>query len=186
MVALPAFPAVPISISRFRADGLELTIRAAGPATTAHVDLQPGAQVGLRGPLGTAGRSSDAYGRDVVIVAGGIGLAPLRPLIDAHRRRPRPLRATSALLRRAHAGRPPLPRRAGRLVGQRRIDVAVTVDRAGPEWIGPGRRRHPPVRPGDLGRRPKSTAFVCGPERMMQATATSARRPRACPATAST
>ena len=40
MIALPAFPAVPISISRFRANGIDLTIRAVGPTSTALTNLQ--------------------------------------------------------------------------------------------------------------------------------------------------
>ena len=84
MVSLPAFPPAAISISRFLApDGLELTIRAAGPATSAITALQPGATLGFRGPVGLGWPVDAAYGKDVVIVTGGTGLAPLRPLIDA-------------------------------------------------------------------------------------------------------
>src|SRR5207342_2545507 len=83
MAALPAFSAAPISVSRFRSDGLDLTIRAAGPATRAMTRLERGETVGLRGPLGRGWPVAELKGRDVVIVAGGIGLAPLRPLIDA-------------------------------------------------------------------------------------------------------
>ena len=100
MVGVPAFAIPPISISRFHPDGLELTIRAAGAATSFLTKLRRGATLALRGPLGRGWPVEDAYGRDVVIVAGGIGLAPLRPVIDAVLARPRPL-----------PGRPDLPRR---------------------------------------------------------------------------
>ena len=83
MAALPAFSAAPISISRYRPDGIELTIRAAGPATTAITRLGRGDQLRLRGPMGRGWPVEAAYGHDVAIVTGGIGLAPLRPLIDA-------------------------------------------------------------------------------------------------------
>ena len=46
----------------------------------------------------------------------------------------------------------------------------MTVDRAGPEWLGPGRRRDPALRPRDCDGCDRTVAFVCGPERMMQAT----------------
>ncbi|HSK51840.1 MAG TPA: 4Fe-4S dicluster domain-containing protein, partial [Clostridia bacterium] len=85
MIALPAYPPMPISISRYRPDGVELTIRAAGPATAMVISLGVGAELGLRGPLGTGWPLERAVGRDVVIVTGGIGLAPLRPLVDAIR-----------------------------------------------------------------------------------------------------
>ena len=76
------------------------TIRSAGAATAALTALATGAQVALRGPLGRGWPIETAIGRDVVIVAGGIGLAPLRPL---HRRGP----GRAAPVR----GRAPLPRR---------------------------------------------------------------------------
>ncbi len=84
MVSLPEHPPAAISVSRYHPpDGLELTIRAAGPATIAITALAPGAEVGIRGPVGNGWPVEEAFGKDVVIVTGGTGLAPLRPLIDA-------------------------------------------------------------------------------------------------------
>jgi NAD(P)H-flavin reductase len=168
MVALPAFPAVPISISRFRANGIDLTIRAVGPTSTALVNLHPGAKVGVRGPLGTFWPIEDAYGRHAVVVAGGVGLSPLHGLVEslvANRDR----FESVSLYYGSRTPEDQLFRQdlaswtAGKL-----IDVAVTVDRAGPEWKG---------RVGvvttlfdmmscDCSR---ITAFVVGPERMMHA-----------------
>nr|MCU0806251.1 4Fe-4S dicluster domain-containing protein [Burkholderiales bacterium] len=83
MVGLPNHPAAAISVSRYLPpDGLELTIRAAGPATTAITSLGPGDTVGIRGPVGRGWPIEPAYGKDVVVVTGGTGLAPLRPLLD--------------------------------------------------------------------------------------------------------
>ncbi len=83
MVALPNHPAAAISVSRYvKPDGLLLTIRAAGPATKAIVELPVGATVGIRGPVGIGWPHEPAYGKDVVVVTGGTGLAPLRPLLD--------------------------------------------------------------------------------------------------------
>ena len=168
MVALPAFPAVPISISRFKSNAIELTIRSVGPTSTQLINLHPGAKVGLRGPLGTFWPIEDAFGRHAVVVAGGVGLAPLRGLVDA-------LAANHdrfESVRLFYGSRTPEDRlfrddlqawSTGKAV-----DVAVTVDRAGPEWKG---------RVGvvttlfdmidcDCSR---MTAYVVGPERMMQA-----------------
>ncbi len=84
MVSLPEHPPAAISVSRYVApDGMELTIRAVGPATAAITALQPGATVGIRGPVGNGWPVEEAYGHDVVVVTGGTGLAPLRPLLDA-------------------------------------------------------------------------------------------------------
>ena len=57
------------------------TIRAVGPVTQTLCRSEPGDVLGVRGPFGTAWPLGACAGRDVVIVAGGIGLAPLRPAI---------------------------------------------------------------------------------------------------------
>ncbi len=168
MVDLPGYSAVPISISRYRPEGIQLTIRAAGPATTVITQLPVGAQLGLRGPLGRGWPTSVAEGRDVLIVAGGLGLPPLRPLIErvlAERGRFRDVRI-------AIGARTPddLVLREDTAAWRAREDVSVeiTVDRAGPDWTGPvgvvtqlfDRAPIDPIR---------TVAYLCGPERMMQA-----------------
>lgn len=72
-----------ISISGKPSDnaGLIHTVRAVGKVSEAITRLKHGQVVGVRGPFGTSWPVAEADGRDVVIVTGGIGLAPLRPLI---------------------------------------------------------------------------------------------------------
>ncbi len=170
MVELPAFATPPISISRIRPGGLDLTIRSAGPATAALTGLVAGAQVALRGPLGRGWPIDAAIGRDVVIVAGGIGLAPLRPVIEAILgERPR-----FGAIRLYLGARTPRDRlfvaEMNALAGRADVEVAEIVDRAGPEWLGQvGIVTQLFDQAGWDGSR--ATAFVCGPERMMQATA---------------
>ncbi len=164
-------PPLPISISRFLADGIELTIRGAGPATKAMCALQVGEQVGLRGPLGNNWPLDRAVGRDLVIVTGGIGLAPLRPVLHAivaDRRRFGDVklfygaRTPADLLYRDELER--WAKRDG-------IEVSLTVDRAGPDWAGRvGIVTHLFDQAAWDGT--NMIAFVCGPERMMQATST--------------
>jgi NAD(P)H-flavin reductase len=167
MVAVPAFAIPPISISRINPDGLELTIRAAGPATSFLTRLRPGAQLALRGPLGRPWPIEDAYGRDVAIIAGGIGLAPLRGLLDqVLRERDRFPSVRLYLGARTPRDRLFVPEMEA--LAAAGLDIRATVDRAGPEWLG---------RVGiitDIFRNAKPTganvtAFVCGPERMMTA-----------------
>jgi NAD(P)H-flavin reductase/formate hydrogenlyase subunit 6/NADH:ubiquinone oxidoreductase subunit I len=171
MVELPAFAAPPISISRIRADGLDLTIRAAGAATAALTTLVPGAQVALRGPMGRGWPIESAVGRDVVLVAGGIGLAPLRPVIDTVlANRPR-----FGAVRLYLGSRTPRDRlfvgEMSALASRTDLEIAEIVDRAGPDWFGRvGIVTQLFDRAGWDGSR--ATAFVCGPERMMQASAT--------------
>src|SRR5262245_58152226 len=57
------------------------TIRSVGAVSRALHDAQPGSLIGMRGPFGTNWALAEAAGRDLVIVAGGVGLAPLRPVV---------------------------------------------------------------------------------------------------------
>jgi NAD(P)H-flavin reductase len=72
---------VPISVSGDVREPPVHTIRAVGAVTEALCSLRAGDIVGVRGPFGTAWPLAEAEGRDVVVVGGGIGLAPLRPAI---------------------------------------------------------------------------------------------------------
>src|SRR5450631_1259025 len=75
---------VPISISGDPGSAggpLVHTVRAVGLATQAICDAQVGDRLSVRGPFGRPWPTAELSGRDVLIVAGGIGLAPLRPAI---------------------------------------------------------------------------------------------------------
>jgi NAD(P)H-flavin reductase len=73
---------IPISVSGDpRAGRLVHTTRAVGRVSEAICELQLGSMLGVRGPFGSSWPLATMRGRDVVIVAGGIGLAPLRPAI---------------------------------------------------------------------------------------------------------
>jgi NAD(P)H-flavin reductase len=74
----------PISIcsSPTRGRSFELCVRRAGEVTTHIHQLRPGQMVGIRGPLGRGFDLNDLYGNDLLIVAGGLGLAPARSLIQ--------------------------------------------------------------------------------------------------------
>ena len=151
------------------------TIRAVGAVTPGAVRrVRPGDTIGVRGPLRhrLGGEPAPPVG-DLLIVAGGIGLAPLRPAHCSQRSAQREVRPAIAVLvgARSTAGAD-LRARAGRPGGRRGADVQVTVkDRAADRWDGrvglvtsPARRRNRRSRGGP-------TAFVCGPEIMMRLTA---------------
>jgi len=74
---------VPISISGDPgvAGRLDYTIRSVGAVTTALINSKVGDYVAMRGPFGTSWPMETAKGEDVLLVTGGIGLAPLRPVI---------------------------------------------------------------------------------------------------------
>ncbi|MEJ2721541.1 MAG: Ni/Fe hydrogenase subunit gamma, partial [bacterium] len=83
MVYVPGIGEVPISISGDPFDPMPVihTVRAVGPVTRALCGLGKGDVVGLRGPYGSSWPIRKSAGNDIVIVAGGIGLAPLRSAI---------------------------------------------------------------------------------------------------------
>ena len=83
MLYLPGLGEIAISISGdpCHRDAVAHTIREAGNVTRAMAKLPVGSSIGLRGPFGSGWPVEESVGRDVMIVAGGIGLAPLRPAI---------------------------------------------------------------------------------------------------------
>ena len=157
-----------ISVSGNPTDRSKLvhTVRSVGSVTRGFDALAPGEAVGVRGPFGTAWPLEAARGRDVLVIAGGLGLAPLRPAILAllaHRAKYRKLvilygtRNPSMLLF------------SGDLkhwAAARDLALAITVDHADAGWRG---------RVGLITRLIASaefdpahaTALICGPEIMM-------------------
>lgn len=168
---------VPISISGdpARPDELVHTIKDVGMVTAALCRLQKGDVVGCRGPYGSAWPIAEAAGKDVIVVAGGLGLAPVRPLVY-HLRTHRSAYRRAYLLVGARTPRDLLYRRElDRWRRHQDLDVRVTVDHAGPEWTG-----HVGVVPALLSQvapdPENSVAFVCGPEVMMRFTIRELRR----------
>ena len=162
---------VPISISGDPAFPQRLvhTTRAVGAVTKGMGKLKRGDALGVRGPFGTGWPVEEAEGCDVVVVAGGIGLAPLRPAlyeILAHRER----YGRVVLLYGARTPDDILYRKQLHdWRGDFDLDVHVTVDRATSAWrgnVGVVTTLIPRV-PFD----PYNTvAMVCGPETMMRFT----------------
>lgn len=147
------------------------TVRAVGATSAAVVGLKPGAMLGVRGPYGTAWPVDEAEGADVVIVAGGLGLAPLRPAVYAvlgNRQR----YGRVAVLYGARSPRDILYlHEIERWRRRLDVDVFVTVDHADAEWRGNVGVVTKLVR--QAGFDPSNTtAMVCGPEVMMRFTAT--------------
>lgn len=83
MLYLPGAGEIAISVSSDprKTDSCAHTVRVAGNVTRALARMQVGETLGLRGPYGTSWPLADCIGRDVILVTGGIGLAPLRPAI---------------------------------------------------------------------------------------------------------
>jgi NAD(P)H-flavin reductase len=163
---------VPISISGDpdRPENLMHTTRAVGTVTKAMAELQKGDVIGIRGPYGTSWPVDRAEGYDVVFVAGGIGLAPLRPALYhvlAHRDRYGKVvllygtRSPDDILYRSE-----LEQWRSRFD----LEVHVTVDYADATWRG-----NVGVVTSLIPKAPfdplHSMAMICGPEVMMRFTA---------------
>jgi len=164
---------VPISISSppGLADTLCLTVRAAGLVSSMLARTPAGGRVSVRGPLGNGFPLEEHEGRDVLFVAGGIGLAPLRGLLwEMLLRRERYGRIV--LL---HGARTPHDLLYGWQWAQWQdagVELMLSVDAAGPDWLA---RAEPPRVIGfltalfprldlDPGR---TVAFLCGPPAMI-------------------
>jgi NAD(P)H-flavin reductase len=160
---------VPISVSGEpgTAGRLVHTIRAVGATTEAICSAEPDQMLGIRGPFGSSWPLDAARGMDVLVIAGGIGLAPLRPVLYALMTDPDAYGDASLL----YGGREPeqllFREELDRWRERPELDVHVTVDIASAEWRG-----RVGVVTGLIDQAtfdPSGTAaFVCGPEVMMR------------------
>jgi NAD(P)H-flavin reductase len=160
---------IPVSLSAAPKEPGQVvhTVRGVGPVSKALTRLRPGDAVGLRGPFGTGWPVDAAAGKDVLLVAGGLGVAPLRSAL--HRLLARRERYGRLLL--IYGTRSPedivFRRELGALRGRFDVEVEVTVDHAVSAWHG-----HVGVVTRLIARAdfdpPHSIAFVCGPEIMMR------------------
>lgn len=153
------------------------TIRAVGTVSRALHDAQPGTVIGMRGPFGTHWGLDNAVSHDLVIVAGGVGLAPLRPVVlEALNNRDRFGRVTVIAGARSRDDFLfEFDLRDWERDGS--IDLHLTVDVPVQGWPGEVGFVTEPLR--RLSVRPEiTTAFLCGPEPMMRNAANELLRKR--------
>lgn len=158
---------IPISVSAVGGAVVTHTVRSVGPVSDALTRLQRGSALGVRGPFGRGWPVAELGGKDVVVVAGGLGLAPLRPAVHhllAHR-------ADYGRLVLLYGARTPVDllftREVERWRGRFDLEVMVTVDAADRSWRGDvgvvtKLFRRLTIDPDD------AAALVCGPEIMMR------------------
>jgi NAD(P)H-flavin reductase len=169
MLTAFGFGEVPISVSGGGDGTLVHTVRAVGPVTRALHAAAPDTIVGVRGPYGTDWDVERPGARDLVFVAGGIGLAPLRPAIWAAIRSKQ--RGRIVVLVGARTPNDLLFSR-DLATWERRPDVAlgVTVDQARSGWRGNVGLVTSLIKRATFDGQ-RTTAFVCGPEVMMRVVA---------------
>jgi NAD(P)H-flavin reductase len=168
MIYVPGVGEAAISMSGSHRDPSRIThtIRAAGNVTNALARQKRGGSVGLRGPFGSSWPIDICQGKDLILVGGGIGLAPLRPVIyEVMQNRGSYGRVT--IIHGARRSSSLLFAKQYRAWEKSGIAVEPTVDRAEPDWSG-----HVGVVTLLLDRleiqRPESTVLLtCGPEVMM-------------------
>lgn len=163
---------IAISISGDSRDGGPYvhTVRVVGAVSGAIAAMEPGTVLGVRGPYGTAWPVVEAEGEDVVFIAGGLGLAPLRPAIYhvlANRTR---YGRVSILFGARHPNDMLFRHELETWRQSPDLDVEVTVDHADSDWHGhvgvvPALVPHAALDPNE------TIAMVCGPEVMMRFTA---------------
>lgn len=166
---------IPISIcSDPASESLIHTVRAVGAVSRALGKLRAGDMVGVRGPFGSSWPTDQLTGLDVVVVAGGIGLAPLRGALCDFVHRRKELGAL-VLLYGARTPEDILYRGDLERWQKKGMEIGVTVDRAGASWTGhvgvvtsliSAARFNPQ----------KTVAMICGPEVMIRYTVLELRK----------
>ena len=160
---------IPISISGLSRDGRAFchTIRDVGPASKALRRLKNGHEIGLRGPFGTHWPVEKMYGKSVIVLAGGIGLAPLMPAIRqivAERSR------FAEVLVFCGARSPKdllFASETGRWLKSKKVEISIAVDHATGVWagrVGVVTTLLPRVLPNPI----QTVAMLCGPEIVMR------------------
>ncbi len=163
---------VPISIcgNPDRPDKLVHTIRMVGAVTRAIRRLKIGDMLGVRGPYGSHWPIEKAEGKDIVVAAGGIGLAPLRPIVYHILNNREKYKRISILYGTRMPSDIIFLKELESLRGRFDVDLYVTVDRADKKWMGNVGVVTTLIKKANFDPA-NTTAFLCGPEIMMRYTA---------------
>lgn len=137
MVYVPGYGEAAISLSSDPADSERVghTVRFVGNVTRALSRLRPGDKLGIRGPFGRGWPQDACERRDIVIASGGIGIAPLRPMLYEIINNRDQYRDVTVL----YGSRSPadlLYTEEFEAWEAADIEMIVTVDRADESWLG--------------------------------------------------
>jgi len=169
-IYIPGVGEAPVSVSGIESDGVIIqTVRSIGTLTEYLFKLGRGDLIGLRGPYGKGWPMEKLKDKDVLIVGGGIGLAPLRPVIKEVERNRRDYGRLSILY---GARNPSLLLYRYEFDEYRKIpnsELLLTVDRADETWTGNVGVVTQLIPKASVDPR-NAVALVCGPEIMMRFT----------------
>ena len=161
---------VPISIASSSSEkSVAHTIRSVGAVTTLISRLRVGDSVGLRGPFGTSWPTEAARGKELLLIAGGLGLAPLRPVVLEALSTAAKFKGVKVL----YGARTPkdllYKYEYDGWRNRQGVELLVSVDRAEEGWSGNVGVVTTLFKQVDV-LAEDAAAFVCGPEVMMKFT----------------
>jgi NAD(P)H-flavin reductase len=160
---------VPVSVSGDPAKTGELTftVMAVGSVTRALCRVKPGDTIGLRGPFGSAWPVAASIGRDIIVMAGGLGLAPLRPALYQMLHN----RGGYGQLTLLYGTREPesvlFKEQLAAWCEHGSLEVDVTVDNAGHAWLGKVGVVTDLLQGRNIDHA-RTSVLICGPEIMMR------------------
>lgn len=145
----------------------EVAVRSTGIATQAMHRLKVGDKLYFRGPLGNSTISRNIYGKELILIAGGIGLAPLRSIIHT-------IRDDKTIVDRLvliYGAKTPedLIYKAELGAWSKFAEVVLTVDKADRDWTGEIGRVVDILKKTNVDK--DATALICGPPIMYEAVA---------------
>ncbi len=166
VLSVPGFGEAPFALCNSpESEYLELSIRKVGRVTEKLHSLKIGEKVGLRGPYGqgwpvTKIKNKKTERKNLLLVAGGLGIIPLRPLILA-KNKPVSTNTKIQVFYGARTVKEFLFKNEFKIWQRNGIDLQLTVDKKSPDWkgqVGPVTTLFDKFSPGD-----KAIAFLCGP-----------------------
>ena len=167
-ISMPKYGEAPISVSGIGADTIDFTIRKVGVVTNEVFERYEGQELLIRGPYGNGFVFDDYDGSELIVVAGGTGVSPVRGVIDHYAHHPEKVESLSAVV--GFKSPDDILFRDDLAYWKDRIDLRMTLDSAKGQ---PGYREGfvtavvPELTPKDLA---NTKAIVVGPPPMMRFT----------------
>ncbi|MGF7185867.1 NAD(P)H-flavin reductase [Desulfitispora alkaliphila] len=133
-VSIPGGGEAPISISDFGDGYIEMTIRKVGTLTNEIYSLKPGDDLFIRGPYGKGFPIEKYKQRQLIVIAGGTGLAPVKSIINHFYRNPGEVNKLNILL--GFKSPEDILFREEIALWKEKFDITLTVDQAQADWQG--------------------------------------------------
>ena len=168
-VSIPGFGEAPISVSGITSDSVDLTIRRVGAVTNEIFEHWKGARLLMRGPYGNGFDVTDLEGKDIVVMTGGTGAAPVRGVVEYYWAHPEKRGHMSVIA--SYKYESDILFRADYERWKQNMDVIVTLSRekeAGNYALGRG-TKHIAALP--MENRENTMCVVVGPQTLMDSTA---------------